>query len=111
MNIIFCKYKTFFEFGISNFDLKKINDILSKTHNKNIIGLVYLFVYKNIKAKLLGFDTYVDFMTNYYNSDDIRLILEKISGDLHNRCNLELKIISDMKYKYENDKCENRKDY
>lgn len=75
---------------------KKIDDKIYDSYQKNIPKLTYLFIYKHVKANMLGYDTYLEHITHHQN-ETIRSILENIIIELSNRCNLEMDILSQMK--------------
>lgn len=83
---------------------KKIDDVLYKKYIDNIPLLVYLFVYRDIKAKFLGYDSYTSYVTQH-QKDYIKNLLIETVQQLETRCKLELDIISNLKYRDEKTNC------
>lgn len=81
---------------------EKIDNELYKHYSKNISRLTYLFMYEHVKANILGYDTSLSYMSNY-SKENIQELLENIIINLNPRSELELKILSDLKKKEEND--------
>jgi len=81
---------------------KKIDDMIYDSYEKNIPRLTYLFIYKHVKANMLGYETYLDLITQH-SKDTVKNTLESIIVSLGDRCNLELSIMSQLKKKCEND--------
>jgi oligopeptidase A len=94
-------YNLFHKF-INNSNIrKKIDDMICQSYKNNIPKLVYLFIYKHVKANMLGFESYINYLTPY-SSNTIKNIIENIIIELEKRCDLEIDILSQMKMKYEN---------
>lgn len=82
---------------------KKIDDTVHEAYQKNIPKLMYLFIYKHVKANILGYDNYINYLTKYTPST-IQNILNSIIIELGNRCELEINILSRLKEKSEHNK-------
>jgi Zn-dependent oligopeptidase len=80
----------------------KIDDVLHEVYQKNIVKLVYLFIYKHVKANMLNYKSYLNYLT-HHTPEYIQNILSTIITQLNPRCELETKILSDLKQTYEND--------
>ena len=76
--------------------------MIHKQYQKNITKLTYLFIYKHVKANMLGYDTHLDYFSSH-SKKNIQCILENIIIDLSNRCNIELSVLSSLKNKCEHD--------
>lgn len=80
---------------------KKIDDIIYQKYLNDIPKLVYLFVYRNIKAAVLGYGTYIDYVTPH-SKEKIKQILMETVEHLEPRCKLELKTLAKLKFDTEN---------
>ena len=94
-------YNLFHRFINNSTTRKKIDDMICQSYKNNIPKLVYLFIYKHVKANMLGFDSYINYLTPY-SQNTIKNIIENIIGELEKRCDLEIDIMSQLKMKYEN---------
>lgn len=90
-------YNIFHKFIGASDVRKKIDDAIYNNYQKNIPKLTYLFIYKHVKANMLGYNNYLEFIT-HHSSDKIQNILQNIIVALNNRCNLELDILAHMKH-------------
>jgi Zn-dependent oligopeptidase len=81
---------------------RKIDDVLHTTYQRNIPKLSYLFIYKHVKANMLGYKSYLNYITQY-SPEEIQNILNVIITRLSERSEIETKILSDLKNTYEND--------
>lgn len=89
------------KFIVNSTTRKKIDDVIYKKYINDIPKLVYLFVYRNIKAVVLGYDTYIDYVTRH-SKEKIKQILMQTVEHLDPRCKLELETITKLKFDSEN---------
>jgi Zn-dependent oligopeptidase len=86
---------------VNSLTRKKIDDVIYKKYLNDIPKLVYLFVYRNIKATVLGYETYIDYTTRH-SKEKIKRILMQTVEHLDPRCKLELETLSKLKFESEN---------
>lgn len=80
-----------------------IDDTLFQYYSKNIPNLIYLLIYKNNKAKMLDFPSYLAYLTRHEKTK-VYKTLQKIILKLTNKYDFEMDIMEQLKLKYENDK-------
>ena len=80
---------------------QKIDDKMYDSYKKNITKLTYLFIYKHVKANMLGYESYFDYLS-HHDINIIRTILENIIIELRDRCDLEMAMLSQLKKTSEN---------
>lgn len=80
----------------------KIDTALHENYQKNIPKLAYLFVYKHVKANMLGYSSYLSCITKH-SPEEMQNILNTLISDLSERCDVEASILSNLKNTYEID--------
>ena len=81
---------------------KKLDDTLYQKYQSDIPKLLYLFTYRYVKANMLGYKTYIDYVTTH-NKDNIKTVLTDTIEHLKHRSDLELNMLSKLKFENEGD--------
>lgn len=80
----------------------KLCDTFYNNIADKIPRLMYLLIYKHVKANILGYNSYFEYISPY-NSENIRNILENMIIRTRERCDIELGILTHMKKQFEHD--------
>lgn len=80
---------------------KKIDDSVYETYKKYISKLMYLLIYKHVKANKLGYQSHCEFITKH-TSQKMQDVFKNTIEHLTDRCNLELDILTKIKQTKEN---------